>query len=113
MNKYIKIKQKKQDNGLWGMPINCKSIDDVVFHNELLHSAIIIAFDEKYNKPFKISLTSHKGFFFEVFSDNLNTMYQIIYDNYEIDNNKLYFFNSKKEHNTYLRKKKLEYLYGQ
>jgi len=55
-----KINSKKQDNGLWGMPINVESIkmncglQDSDKH--LLISALIVKFDEIYNKQVKLAI---------------------------------------------------------
>lgn len=55
-----KIKSKKQDNGLWGMPMNVQSIrmecglQDSEKHK--LISAIIIKFDEIYNMQVELGI---------------------------------------------------------
>lgn len=109
----IQIKREKQSNGLWGMPLNCYSMDKFLNLDDrkmLLFSALVTAIDEKYNSRFKIRFSSEESFVVYV-EDNYKTKtYQIIYDDYEIEDNIVYGFENKKEHLLFLRNKKLKKL---
>ena len=52
--KIYSISQEKQENGLWGTPMNCFKMSGMPPLNDeykwKLQSAIIAAFDEKYNR---------------------------------------------------------------
>ncbi len=97
------IKSERQENGLWGTPMNLIEMESTPFNIDMeLHSAIIIAFDETYNTKFKILSQSKESFiiFFydDVFKDKLiKNMYVVKYKNFFIDNNKLYFIKNEKE----------------
>lgn len=111
--KVIKIKQKKQDNGLWGTPYNCYFIDNVPFDNRkmMIFSAAISAISERFNQRFKILFSNNNGFKIRVGDDmGFGNYYSINYDRYEVVNDTLYEFESEQEHITFLRKQKLKKL---
>jgi hypothetical protein len=69
--KKIKIKSEKQDNGLWGTPMNCYFMNSMspIFDNRkhLLFSAILIAFAEEYNEcSFRLDMMSDDGFLISI-----------------------------------------------
>ena len=109
--KVIEIKSKKQNNGLWSIPLNCCSIEGYKpfqDKNELLFSSLIIAIDELHNKSFYIEVFPKKnGFRIKV--DNFGTCF-VKFDRYEIIDNKLYEFDDQNEHNMFIRKQKLKKL---
>jgi hypothetical protein len=116
----IEISRKKQENGLWGMPLNCFRMenDRISSKNEVLHSAIVAAVNEKYNRSFEIFMMSDTGFAIQVYTngvyDNENSqIFYFKYSDYEIIDYKLYEFHSPEddqEHIVFLRKKKLNQL---
>jgi hypothetical protein len=110
--KIIEIKSKKQDNGIWGMPMNCYSIDRLVLNteNELLYSAIIIAIDEKENKKFKLTYYDVNSFLMSIDDYNSTKMFFIKLDKYEVIDNTLYEFDNEQEHLMFLRQQKLKRL---
>ena len=124
--KIIKIKQKKQENGLWGMPSNCYKIDKLPLalnddKKLLLNSAIIAALSEIHSN-FEIYNSSDTGFFVstknpfnrDILTENYilcGDMFKnfiIFYDNYEVLNDTLYEFENEKEHINFLRNFKLK-----
>ena len=108
--KIIKINSKKQDNGLWGMTINCYKMDSYVQLNEkyeLIRSAVLYAMNEKYNSSFSIFMSSEQKCYVQYDNINFGT-FVINYYDYEVYNNKLYVFSDNNEHNVFLRKKKLQ-----
>lgn len=106
--KVIKIKQEKQDNGLWGTPLNCYAIDSVPIDNRkiMIFSAVIVAVNEHYKKPFKITCSDDEGFKIEI---NVS-IYRIWYDKYEVIDDTLFQFDNDQEHITFLRQHKLKKL---
>jgi hypothetical protein len=112
--KIIKIKQEKQDNGLWGTPFNCKYIKDIPIDNRkmIIFSAAIAAINEKFNRPFSIVYSNDYGFKFRIgdTNDSFGNYYSIMYHKYEVVDNILYEFESEQEHITFLRKHKLDNL---
>jgi hypothetical protein len=109
--KVIEIKSKKQDNGIWGMPLNCYGIEGSLWMNdEILISAIIMAVDEKYNKNFKLTFYKNNNFLISVKFSQGEEMFFIKLEKYEIINNTLYEFDNEKEHLVFLRQKKIKQL---
>jgi hypothetical protein len=116
----IEISQKKQDNGLWGIPFHCiKMMENSVISpkKEVLHSAIVAAVNERFNNPFEVFMISDSGFAIQVYQNVYDTeeseMFYFRYSDYEIDGYKLYEFHSPeddKEHIVFLRTQKLKKL---
>lgn len=104
--KIIEILSEKQENGLWGVPLNCVSISNFYLSGyELIVSAIIVAVDEKFNKKFSILYSKdHISFTID------NKLYTCFYYKYEVVDNILYEFDDKKEHTSFLRQKKIKQL---
>ena len=82
INSY-KIKSKKQDNGLFGMPLQCTAIDRLPGkENEVIHSALCIAIAETHpNETFEICLSNEFGFIIQ-FNDG--GMKRLKYSDYEL-----------------------------
>jgi hypothetical protein len=118
--KKIKIKSEKQDNGLWGTPMNCYFMNSMspIFDNRkhLLFSAILIAFAEEYNEcSFRLDMMSDDGFLISINESLYNKKYKqnsfyIKYKDYEVNGNILYLFDNDKERLYFLRNKKLKKL---
>ena len=97
------------------MPLNCTEISNFRLLNEknyLLHSALLVAIDEKYNSKFQVINMNDDGFTISIDSVNnfSKKLFYITYSNYEIVYNNLYEFDNKIEHTRFLRKHKLKYL---
>lgn len=113
--KVIKIKQNRQSNGLWGTPQNCYYIEYIPIYDErkiLLFSAITAAFEERYNKPFKIVFSDENKFRIRT-DDGYNAfteIYSLYYEDYEVIDDTLYEFDNEQEHKIFLRKNKLKKL---
>lgn len=108
--KIIKINRKKQDNGLWGIPLNCYEMDSYIQldeRKELIRSAALICIDDKFNKRFSIFMSSESSLFVKI--EDVST-FCLKYSMYEVFDDNLYEFNDDKEHNNFLRKQKLEKL---
>jgi hypothetical protein len=88
----IEIKSPKQENGLWGMPLQCNRLDRIPisdFETQLKHSAICIGVAEKYPKEtFEIFWTTEAGFFIKLSESGFR---KITYENYTVDGNILYW----------------------
>lgn len=112
--KVIKIKQEKQENGLWGTPFGCYYIESVPMNDRkmIIFSAIIAAFDEHYKKPFKIIFSDENGFKIRTNDTNnsFSEIYKLIYQNYEVIDDTLYEFQNEQEHITFLRQHKIKKL---
>jgi hypothetical protein len=111
--KIIKINQNKQENGLWGIPSNCATMDFVmnVKTNELKFSAIIAALCNQYfNHTLKIFHITDDGFNVTMydFMDNSRQTFHMKFDNYEVIDDILYEFNDDVEHIRFNRKNKLK-----
>ena len=110
----VKIKTKKQDNGLWETPNNCYKISGLPPDDpeiEILSSAIITAIDEKYNLPFYIEYkTYEKGFFISLKNedDGLFKLHYIMYDICLLEDDTIIYFDDIEERKTYLRKHKIK-----
>lgn len=90
-DKVFEITSKKQDNGLWGIPMQCRKIDkwpsnlseDVL----LKHSAICIGISEKYkDETFEIFWSDENGFFVKL---SKSGMRKIKYNDYKLEGNVL------------------------
>lgn len=110
--KIYEINQEKQSNGIWGTPLNCYYIDKFLLLDDRklkLQSAAIALFNQIWNTPFKIINATPNGFIFE--SENTKSkLLSFRYDRYELVDNKLYEFETDKEHKIFLRKQKLKNL---
>ena len=83
------ISSKKQDNGLWGMPLQCVKMDGISMNtseeNWLKHSAICMAIAEKYkDETFEVLMTDEKGFFVKLSKSGL---WDVEYDDYKLEGN--------------------------
>lgn len=58
------IQSKRQDNGLWGMPMQCVKMDKApLMKEEAKHSALCIGIAERYRgETFEIFLSDERGF---------------------------------------------------
>lgn len=114
--KIIKILQKKQENGLWGMPLNCFKMENVMIpsEHEVLNSALVAAVNEKYNTSFEIFMMSDTGFFIQTYTTTAypekTEMFYLRYSDYEIIDNTLYYFDDNTQHTAFIRKHKLKQL---
>jgi len=84
------IKSPRQENGLWGVPIQLRSWDNPYIcgeHNEVLQSAIIIGIAEAYpDETFSIWHSTEKGF---KVSLNESGWKSISYEDYELSGDTL------------------------
>jgi len=100
---YYDIKSERQENGLWGTPMNLLEMDSLPINLDWeLHSAIIIAINENHNKKFKIQNQSEDScliyFFDDVFKNKIiKNMYVVKYDDFMLEGNRLYFIKNEKE----------------
>lgn len=109
--KKIKINSEKQDNGIWGTPLDCYSIDRVLLLDDyklLKFSAILIAFAETYHLRFSIKLSTENGFMLYANSDAGTKSFSVKYENYEVIDDVLYYFDNQQEHIEFLRRNKLK-----
>ena len=108
--KIYQIKSKKQDNGLWGSPMNLYKIEFINGYPKddylnLLISAIIIKFDEIYNISFSCKIY-----------DNIMTIsvksknYKISYKYYGVVDYKFYYFENDDDIKLFSRNQKLNKL---
>ncbi len=86
-----KISSKKQDNGLWGMPLQCYKMDKMPMNtsedNWLKHSAICIGIAEAYkDETFEIFWSDENGFFVKLSESGMK---KIKYDDYKLEDNVL------------------------
>jgi len=110
--KIYNISQEKQENGLWGTPMNCIGIDRLApfdKRKELLQSAAIVMVDQIHNCNFKIINSTDNGFFIQIYKER-DLLRTFVYSRYEIVDNTLYEFEDEKEHVLFLRKQKLKQL---
>lgn len=98
------IKSERQENGLWGTPMNLIEMEGLPFNdiNWELHNAIVIALDEIHNTKFKIQNQSSEScliyFYDDVFKNELiKNMYVVKYEKFFLDDNILYFIKNEKE----------------
>lgn len=114
--KIIKINRERQENGLWGTPLNCilMNFDTIIVKNELKFSAIIAALcDQYFNHTLKVFNITDESFNITIvysFMDNFTQTYHMKFDNFEIIDDILYEFLNKIEHIRFNRKEKLKIL---
>lgn len=117
--KKIEIKSQKQDNGIWGMPLNCVKMNNFKLYNDylvLLSSALIIAIDEKFNRKFEIWYEDDylsviiQSESISDYSFNLGKRYTVYFKNYSVIDNTLFEFDNEKEKKIFLRKQKINKL---
>ncbi len=117
--KIIQIKSNKQDNGIWGIPLNCIKIGNFKLYNErliLLTSSLIIAIDEKFNRKFEVWYDSEflsvrmLNEYIDEYTFRPGKIYTVYFKNYEIIDNTLYEFDNEKEKTMFLRTQKLNKL---
>lgn len=85
------ISSVKQDNGLWGMPMNCIYLDAVVLENldEVKRSAIYAALAESYPyETYEVRFSSKDGFLACLSKSGPK---YIKFDNYELRGNSLFW----------------------
>jgi len=116
MHKY-KIKSEKQSNGIWGMPMSVTSYDASLKRDQTLfnlQNAIIIAMAETHpNQWLKVRDWGENLYFSLEHKDTYQTGVEIVlFDRMFLENDVLYCFESTKEKAFFLRKKKLEKIYG-
>ena len=100
---FIEIKSKKQENGLWVTPLNLKSLNKIPpKEKELLFSAIVNVFSEKFDCSFRTEL--HDNGFFII---TTNKIHYIKYDKYYVEDNKLYFLKDKNQER-YIKLRKIK-----
>ena len=111
--KQIEIKTKRQENELFGIPLNCYQLDDIIILDDkksLLFSAILQIIDDTYKTPFKVIFKKDYGFYIDlsknIFDDN-SILFFMEYENFEVINNCLYIFDDNKEKTIFLRKHKI------
>lgn len=115
--KKIQIKSKKQDNGLWGMPLSCTRLTNIPILDDdknIKFSAISCAISEQYNDTtFDIFYVNMNGFIIKINNYNNSdklTIFSIKYENYEVDDNILYEFENDNDRKIFFRNKKLNKL---
>jgi len=111
--KINRIYSNPQDNGLWGAPINLKRIkyegQFSLFDNKIDQktlSAVIIVFNQLYNKPFKCYFYNDK-ILFQIINGEKFIEY---YNNFGLIDNTLYVFkddNDKLVFNRMIKLKKI------
>ena len=109
--KIIKIEAEKQDNGIWGSPLNLVESDFYIMKSEknyLIHSAICVAISELHKKEFRISMSDENGFV--VWIRHFGAC-SVKYSKYEVFGDTLYEFKDEQEHIAFLRNQKLKKLY--
>lgn len=85
------ISAEKQDNGLWGMPLQCYKMDKMPMNtseeNWLMHSAICIGISETYrDEKFEIFWSDENGFFVKLTKSGMK---RIKYCDYKLEGNVL------------------------
>lgn len=111
----VKIKTKKQDNGLWGTPNNCYKINGSPPKDHdlnILASAILIAIDEQYNIKFSVKYMDYTedGFYVILTDEKIqkNKLLLIKYDICLLEDNTIIYFDDIEERKIYLRKLKIK-----
>lgn len=107
--KKIKINSKKQENGIWGMPLYCVEIDFCPITDErkyLIFSASLVAIAELYEDYFRVFNSTNDSYFVKVG----RSTYKVVYDKYEVEDDILYEFDNDEEHKKFIRKQKLKEL---
>lgn len=84
------ITTKKQENGLFGMPLQCVKIDKIFYTSEenlIKHSAICIGIAEAYpTENFEIFWSDESGFYIKLSESGMK---RIRYENYKIEGNSI------------------------
>lgn len=90
----VKIITKKQDNGIWGVPMSVSDIKYTCVPNDyehLLISAIMITFAEQYpNHRFSFDCRD-KQMFATLSSNSRQNRFILRYNDYRVIGNKLYY----------------------
>lgn len=120
----IKIKQQKQDNGLWGTPMNCVSLELNAFPCDtkdsrtsedlwLLESALIAAFGENYpHSRFSVKQFVSNSIQIRMSANEQNDrVFRLGFDKFGLDGNTLYQFENSSERMRFFRKQKIKRLY--
>lgn len=117
---YFKIKSKRQPNGVFGTPLAVLYMESTPPPGrEELHSAIIVAMNERYphvNMSIENWYSKDVGFMVKfdknVYKDNrvFRDRYPVIYDQYHLEGNRLYYFYSQEERKLFFLKKKIKKL---
>lgn len=105
------IKQKRQENGLWGTPINCIKIDYLPLDSRkyMLHSAAIALIDQIWNCKFEIFNSTDNTFLIQLYGEK-HRLVSFLYKNYELVDDVIYEFENEQEHTIFLRKNKIKQL---
>ncbi len=105
---YYDIKSSKQDNGLWGTPINLTEIYMDEFPNDDIHikiSAILIAFSECHDVEFT---TSYNNKIIKI--QTINKFFQYNLNQFELIDNRLFWFANEEDKITFERMQKIKIL---
>ena len=101
------IKTKKQDNGLWGMPLYLKSIDNMIIHKDFekqrLFSAILMSFAECQKQNFSLDVQTNDYFILKT-----HKPYYYKLENFGLIDNTIYYLPSDDDKKVFDRKLKLE-----
>ena len=101
------LKSDRQDNGLWGMPLYCKSIDgNMIFKDRSkseLFSAILMSFAECQKQNFSLVIKADNRF---ILNTHKPYFYQL--DDFGLIGNTLYFLPTDDDKIMFNRKLKLE-----
>lgn len=97
--KSIEIKSVKQENGLFGMPLQVIKLDKAIFRtpeHELLSSAILVGCAEQYpNHKIEVFWSDEGSFFVKFIGSDIPhlkaNMVNIKLNQYKLDDNKLSF----------------------
>lgn len=110
-----KISAERQENGLWGTPLNCfkkRGLPPKDYHLQVLGSAILIGIDEQYNTKFSVEYMDYNddGFYVILNDENLqaNKLLLIKYDICLMEDDTIIYFDSVEEKNNYLRLHKIK-----
>lgn len=96
MEKKIVIESERQENGLWGMPLQVTYIDGWEFQEdparEELFSAILAAFAQVHPEPFGIYFLDQKGFKIKKYHNHSGKIwYGIRFEDYSLEDNALVY----------------------
>ena len=91
INNY-RVNAKRQDNGLYGMPMLCVAYDRLPFflseELEVKNSAILLAIAEVEKREFKVSMSNEDGFLVQVVGGRT---YYVSYADYDFNDGVLEF----------------------
>lgn len=111
------IKSTKQENGLWGTPLNLYTLDmDILpeFDKQLLISAIIIKFSEIFDVKFKCNIKETEMII--SYGSNNHRLkdgyFRLHYDDYRIVDDNLYYLENDNDKIVFSRMQKLKKLCG-